>query len=83
MKTAGAAVYAVSGGQRRTLREVVATVEQAAGTSLNVEFGTRPYRAREVMHPWEGPGLPGWRAEVGLLDGLRAMIAEESVTGGV
>ena len=74
---AGAAVYAVSGGQRRTVREVAATLEGVAGRSLSATFGARPYREREVMVPWDGPSLPGWMPEVTLLDGFKRLLDEE------
>ncbi len=72
-----AEVYAISGNQRRTLREVVATFEEAAGCNLPIEFGKRPYRQREVMHLWEGPALPGWEPKISLLEGFRDLIALE------
>ena len=71
-----AEVYAISGGQRRTLREAIATFEKAAGARLPITFGARPHRPREVMHPWDGPPLPGWQAQIPLLEGFRGVIAE-------
>jgi nucleoside-diphosphate-sugar epimerase len=75
-----AKVYAISGNQRRTLRQIVATFEEAAGHKLPIEFGKRPYRPREVMHPWEGPSLPGWQPRISLLDGIRDLVAQELST---
>lgn len=72
-----AEVYAISGNQRRTLQQVVATFEEAAGRRLPIEFGKRPYRQREVMHLWEGPTLPGWQPNIPLLEGFRDLIAHE------
>jgi nucleoside-diphosphate-sugar epimerase len=74
----GANVYAINGGQRRTLRQVVATFEAAAGKKLPVRFGVLPYREREVMLPWDGPPLPGWKPQIELLEGFRALIDSES-----
>ena len=73
----GSSVYAVSGGQRMSVRDVVATLEKAAGKTMSVEFGARPYREREVMMPWSGPPLPGWMPKITLLDGFRALLAVE------
>ena len=70
-------VYAVSGGQRRTLRQVVATLEEAAGRRIPVQFGAVPYRKREVMNPWVGPLLPGWEPQVDLLTGFKKLLASE------
>jgi nucleoside-diphosphate-sugar epimerase len=76
-----AAVYAISGGQRRTLREVAATLEEAAGARLSVQFGALPYREREVMTPWIGPALPGWKPQIKLLDGLKALLDVNACEG--
>jgi nucleoside-diphosphate-sugar epimerase len=72
-----AEVYAISGNERRTLRQVVATFEEAAACKLPIEFGKRAYRQREVMHLWEGPALPGWQPKISLLEGFRDLIAHE------
>jgi nucleoside-diphosphate-sugar epimerase len=66
--------YAVSSGAAPTLRELVNTFARVAG-ELNVDWGARPYRAREVMHPWRGGDpVPGWIPKVGLEEGLRGMV---------
>ena len=72
-----AKVYAVSGNERRSLREVVATFEEAAGRKVPIGFGRRPYRQRAVMHLWEGPALPGWEPKISMLEGFRDLIAHE------
>lgn len=74
-----ATTYAVSGGQRRSLREIVDLLEQAAGRPLRVAWGAKPYREREVMQPWNGTPLPGWRPRIDLLAGLRDVLEERSL----
>ncbi len=73
----GNTVYAVSGGQRCTLRQVLATLEQAVGRPIPVQFGATPYRDREVMNPWVGPQLPGWEPRIELLQGFRQLASAE------
>jgi nucleoside-diphosphate-sugar epimerase len=75
---AGASVYAVSSGERRTLKQVVATLEEAAGQKLAIEFGVRAHRPREVMVPWVGPPLPGWVPTISLLDGFKRLIRDRT-----
>jgi nucleoside-diphosphate-sugar epimerase len=75
-----ARVYAISGKQRMTLQQVAATLEDAAGRKLPLRFGQRPHRPREVMHPWEGPSLPGWEPQITLLEGLCNLILEEEAS---
>ncbi|MBI4347009.1 MAG: NAD(P)-dependent oxidoreductase [Elusimicrobia bacterium] len=63
--------FAVRSSTTATLRELVALAEKAAGTRFPVDWGARPYANRQLMKPWRGPTLPGWRAKVGLEEGLR------------
>jgi nucleoside-diphosphate-sugar epimerase len=74
-----ASSYAVTGGQRKTLRQVVATLESMAGETLPIQWGARPYRPREVMHLWNGPVLPGWQPEISLEEGFAALLRETSL----
>ncbi|MDQ1439319.1 MAG: UDP-glucose 4-epimerase [Acidimicrobiaceae bacterium] len=65
--------FAVSSGAPVPLRTLVETFNQATGRTVNVTWGARPYRPREMFTPWEaGPPLPGWKPEVALADGIRA-----------
>jgi nucleoside-diphosphate-sugar epimerase len=75
-----AKVYAISGKQRRTLQQVAATLEEAAGRKLPLHFGQRPHRPREVMRPWDGPELPGWEPQITLLEGFRNCLSEEGLS---
>ena len=69
------ASYAV-GGERMTLREIVATLEKVSGRTLRIDWGARPYRPREVMRLWEGPAMPGWQPRIALADGFKALLRE-------
>ena len=63
--------YGVSCGAPLPLREVAALYAQVSGKPLNIEWGGRPYREREVMVPWHSyRGVPGWQPKVGLAQGL-------------
>lgn len=74
----GHRVYAVPSGERHTLKDVVALYESVTGRHVPVRWGGRAYRGREVMTPWEGPSLPGWRAEVDLRRGIELMEAGDA-----
>jgi nucleoside-diphosphate-sugar epimerase len=71
---AGHDTYAVAAEQQYSLREVVELYASLCGRPLQVSWGGRAYRPREVMVPWEGPRVPGWRPRIALADGLRALI---------
>lgn len=68
-------VYGVSSGAPIALRDLVARFCAVTGARVNVEWGGRPYREREVMVPWQSDVLPGWRPAVALEDGLRSLAA--------
>lgn len=58
-------------GERFRVRDLVPVVEQATGRPLDVAFGERPYRAREVMEPampTANDRLPGWAPQRRLVD---------------
>lgn len=55
-----------------TVRDLVATMEQAIGREVPVTWGVRPSRPREMREDWVfGRSPDGWTAEVPLADGLR------------
>ena len=44
-------IYSISGENPRTLREIVSEVEKKYGKKINITWGGREYRQREVMDP--------------------------------
>lgn len=67
--------YAVGTGQAKSLREVVQLFEKCIQQSLPINWGARPYRAREVMNIWNtGKTLPGWHATISLEEGLKKIL---------
>ena len=64
--------YSVSSIESITLKELVAIFEEALNVKLNIDWGARAYRNREVMVPWSGEKrLEGWQPEVELKTGLK------------
>ena len=53
--------YVLTSGQQLTLREIAARYEKEHNVHLKIEWGARPYRVREVMTPYKGNVLPGWK----------------------
>lgn len=67
-------VFRVPSSEPLTLRQLVARYAEVTGYHLNVAWGARPYRAREVFNPWAGdPILPGWEPRIGLTQGIQLM----------
>lgn len=53
--------YVLSSGKQVSLRELATCYEQEHNVHLNIEWGARPYRPREVMMPYKGNILEGWQ----------------------
>ena len=67
--------YGVSSGKPIKLRELAAIFEKVSGKKLNIEWGGRQYRPREIMTPWNKfKPLPDWTPKIGLEDGLRRIL---------
>ncbi len=65
------AIYAVRADKRYTIRELVAVFESVTSEKLNIKFGGKPYRDREVMVPWgKGKIVPGWKSKVSIEEGI-------------
>lgn len=62
--------YSVSSGQSHTLQEIVKILTQVTGFTLNIKWGGRSYRNREVMTPKVGLIVPGWCPQHDLRSGF-------------
>lgn len=75
MDESGHQIFAVSSANLQSLKSVVETYESVIGKSLNISWGGRDYREREVMEPWGyGTPLVGWVPRVSLEEGIRKML---------
>jgi nucleoside-diphosphate-sugar epimerase len=63
--------YSVKSDSPVQLRELAIIYEEVTGSTLNIEWGGRPYRDREVMQLWsQGETLPGWSTKISLREGI-------------
>ncbi|RJO59339.1 NAD(P)-dependent oxidoreductase [Candidatus Parcubacteria bacterium] len=64
--------FAIKSAERTTLKELSIIFEEVTGRKLNINWGARPYRPREVMLPWEkGETIPGWKPKISLREGIK------------
>lgn len=71
--------YAVSSGTPIRLKDLATLFMKSTGRTVNIEWGGRSYRTREVMVPWNlGRRLPGWSPQIGLEQGLRSVFGSIS-----
>ena len=63
--------YTVTSGETVSLKDTIRICEEVLGKKINIEFGAKPYRKREIMAPSKlDPVLPGWSAKVSLRQGI-------------
>ncbi len=63
--------YGVRTGVTHSLRDAIAVLSKALGKNINVDFGLKPYKQREVMNPCDNYNyLPSWKAYVDLGNGF-------------
>lgn len=64
--------YGVFSNNFIRLKELVSEYERANNTTLNIKWGEREYREREVMNPCDNlKRIPGWEPKVQLCTGLK------------
>ncbi len=67
--------FAVKSTERMSLKELAKVFEDATNTKLNIIWGGREYREREVMKPWEnGKTVPGWQPKYTLKEAIKKTI---------
>lgn len=71
------AAFVIAPDKFYTLREIVSLYEKISGIKINVEWGARTYRNREMMLPYEGTALLGWKTNIDLPKGISLMLKEE------
>ncbi len=65
-------VFLIKSNQRMSLRKLALTFEKTLKCKLNINWGGREYRTREVMSPWKGDkSIPGWKPKITIEDGIR------------
>lgn len=68
-------VYAVNSDERMSLQALAKVYEDVTQTSVDITWGGRPYRDREVMIPWtKGKPVPGWKQNISLRDAIATVM---------
>lgn len=70
----GHEIYGVGSGNRLSVKDVVKVFERVSGRKINIEWGKRPYREREVMDPCRLEVLPGWVPHIALEEGISSIL---------
>lgn len=57
-----------------SLKDIARCYEKISCKKLNINWGARKYRKREVMKPYVGDRLPNWKPQIDLEDGIKLTI---------
>jgi len=72
--------FVVSNKEKYTLKELAKIYEEVSGNRLNINWGAREYREREVMIPYnKGELVPGWEQKYSLKEAIRKLIKNMEV----
>ncbi|MGV8120903.1 MAG: NAD-dependent epimerase/dehydratase family protein [Candidatus Xenobiia bacterium LiM19] len=70
--------YVAAPRESLTLRQVVQIFEEASGKKLNIRWGEKTYREREMMKIWRGePNILDDMDTIDMYEGIRKMLALE------
>jgi len=69
----GLSSYNVSSGKRLSLKGLVNLVEKETGLTLDIRWGEKHYRKREVMVPCESKPLLNWNPKQDLKNSIKAI----------
>lgn len=61
------------------LKDLVKTIEKIGNKKLKINWGSVPYREREIMKPYIGELLPNWEAKVSIKKGIEKVLNERNL----
>lgn len=70
-KTYCGKTFFVANNELIKLKDLIKVIEKINKCTLKVNLGKISYRKREIMYPYIGEILPGWKSETRLEDGLK------------
>lgn len=70
--------YVLTSGRQIPLKNLASLFSEVSGRNLKIEWGGLSYRKREVMLPWIGTPLPGWKAKVRVEEGIKLFLGESN-----
>ncbi|MFT3902306.1 MAG: NAD(P)-dependent oxidoreductase [Niabella sp.] len=72
-------IFTVKADKRYSVRNLAEIYEKATSSKLNIIWGGRPYKEREIMIPYQGGrSVPGWKSEINIEEGIRSLYSNES-----
>lgn len=71
-KTLNGKSFVISAKEKLSLKRLAQVFEKVMKKKLNINWGKKEYRFREVMRPWKnGKKIPGWIPRVSIEEGIK------------
>lgn len=71
-------IFAVNAPKKFTLKELARIFEDVSGKQLNITWGAKSYREREVIIPWSGGEIiPNWKPKYSIENAIKAFLNQE------
>lgn len=69
--------FVVTNKEKMTLKELARLFEKVTDSKLNIDWGGREYREREVMSPYSlGETVPGWKQQYTLEEAIKKTVKD-------
>lgn len=68
--------YALSGGERLKISDMVKLFEETNGRPITIEKREDSPGVRRVLNPWNGPTLPDWRPKISMREGIQKFLED-------
>jgi nucleoside-diphosphate-sugar epimerase len=65
--------YVLTSYSHISLKEIAETFTKVTGQNINVNWGGRLYRIREVIKPWKGTPVPKWMPIINIEKGIKSL----------
>lgn len=67
--------FVIKSKEQKSLKELAKIFETVTSSKLNIKWGAKPYREREVMLPYKnGEMVPGWEPRYTVAEGIKKMV---------
>ncbi len=64
--------FTIKAEKRVTLKKLAQIFEKVTKTKLNINWGKREYRQKEMMIPWtKGKNIPGWKPKISIEESIK------------
>jgi nucleoside-diphosphate-sugar epimerase len=79
-EVANGVTYAVKAEKRYLLKELSSIFEEVTRHKLNINWGVRKYKGREIMNPWtEAKVVPDWKPKISIIDGINLLFNQKNL----